>query len=114
MTSLLTNPIPRLTFGSALLTCFLLTCSPALFSATAAATNSTTPPIGFSNPDDLESLLAYRLPTWGYRIWDLGFDLGGGGEDDDRQSARFGLGLDSSYELYGESEDRQWNLSGRI
>lgn len=68
--------------------------------------------VGFSDPDDLETLLAYRLPSWGYRIWDLGFDLSGSGMDDRGESRSFGLGLEPGLQAYHESEQRTWSLQG--
>jgi hypothetical protein len=72
--------------------------------------------IGFENPGDTSSILEYRLPDWGYRTWDLGFDLGGGGAEgyagDDFRSARnsFNTGLDTHFNLYRESERRTYRL----
>lgn len=72
--------------------------------------------IGFENPEDTTNILEYRLPDWGYRTWDLGFDLsGGGGEfyrDDINSTAnnRFSTGLDSRFKLYRESERRTYKL----
>ncbi len=72
--------------------------------------------IGFENPEDTTNILEYRLPDWGYRTWDLGFDLSGNGGDayrgDINSTAynRFRTGLNSRFNLYRESESRTYKL----
>lgn len=62
-------------------------------------------PAGFANPSDLGGLLAYRLPDWGYRTWQLGFDFNGA-KDNYRHRRAVGLNLTSDFRLYRESEKR--------
>ena len=72
--------------------------------------------IGFENPNDTTNILEYRLPDWGYRTWDLGFDLNGfGGETyhgdvSKSDSNRMTTGLNSRFHLFRESDPRTYNL----
>jgi hypothetical protein len=72
--------------------------------------------IGFENPGDTSNILEYRLPDWGYRTWDLRFQLNGGGSEgyagDDYRTARnnFLTGLGSRFNLYRESESRTYRV----
>jgi hypothetical protein len=70
--------------------------------------------IGFKNPDDISTLLDYRLPDWGYRTLFLNFDFVGQGHDGplvDNSNAELRQSLD--FTRYGESEDRFWLLEAR-
>jgi hypothetical protein len=67
--------------------------------------------IGFEDPDDVSTLLEYRLPDWGYRTLFLGLDFMGQGHDGplvDYSNAELRQSLD--FIRYGESEDRVWLL----
>ena len=83
-----------------------------LFSQPATAQSS----IGFADPEDISNLLEYRLPDWGYRVWDLGFNLGGSGGDsyfsDYQQTAynNFRTELSTLFSFYGESEQRTYRF----
>lgn len=83
----------------------ILTVLPAL---TALAQTST----GYPEPDDIDALLAYRLPAWSWRTWNgtLDFD-GGGATSDGRDSAAYGLDLASDLRWQHESERWDWGVS---
>jgi hypothetical protein len=70
--------------------------------------------VGFSAPDDIGLLLDYRLPDWGYRVWDLGFDFRGGGRQDVNDTGYFDFAIGSSLDMYGESEQKVWQLNSRM
>jgi hypothetical protein len=94
------------------LLCVIVLLVPAADSLSQTADGAST---GFADPSDTRGLLEYRLPDWGYRTWDLGFDLNGAGADrftgNDRQySNSFSTNLDTDFLLYGESERRIRNL----
>jgi hypothetical protein len=104
--------------GAALITAALLIGVLPAVAQTSPIEASTSPTsIGFEDPDDTSNLLEYRLPDWGYRIWDLAFDLGGSGADnylgDDNQTIanRFNGRLGTEFSLYRESEKRDWRTS---
>jgi hypothetical protein len=65
--------------------------------------------VGFAHPDHLQDLLAYRLPDWGYRLWDVGFALGGAGSERRLAGAmnlnnQFSTSLDTGWQWHRESE----------
>jgi hypothetical protein len=67
--------------------------------------------IGFADKDDLDALLAYRLPTWSYRTWFVDGGLDGGGADSARadetsMSNAFHFDLGSSF-LWSRQSDRR-------
>lgn len=70
--------------------------------------------VGFEDPADLTALTTYRLPDWGYRTWDLGFDLSGRGYDGHgahpQVSGGVHLGLNSAWVVDHQGEDRTWRL----
>jgi len=68
--------------------------------------------IGFADPSDLETLLDYRLPDWGYHRWDARLSLDGSGrnEGDYDRSRNHGLFTSSGF-IYRESEKRILRLS---
>ena len=73
-----------------------------------ALSTATDPPpssIGFADPSDIETLLEYRLPTWGYRNWDVGFDLLGSGLESNDDTSRFDVNGRTRLDLFRESED---------
>lgn len=72
--------------------------------------------IGFSDPDDIQPLLDYRLPDWGYSNFHLDFNAAGSGIDQNsssfKQVQKFGnLNLGPAYTLYRESEARIFQLN---
>lgn len=89
-----------------------------LFMSIQTATAQTS--LGFADPKDTTNLLEYRLPDWGYRTWDLEFDLYGGGRDrysgdrDQNLDNYFNTGLKSDFNLYRESELRTTNVYADI
>jgi len=74
--------------------------------------------IGFEDPKNISNLLEYRLPDWGYRTWDLDFDLGGNGTDyyrgDDNRQIQNSVysQLSTVFLLFRESEARTWQVNG--
>lgn len=73
--------------------------------------------VGFTDPQDVDALLEYRLPDWGYRTWDATFDFAGSGRERtvgaDRQVGnrnRVGLGSNLHWRLDGERRDRGLRL----
>ena len=73
--------------------------------------------VGFSNPQDMNALLAYRLPDWGYRTISLQFSLFGHGEKNSgcpgcpgATAAAASENLQLSW--YRESERRTWSWHG--
>lgn len=75
--------------------------------------------IGFADPDDIQALLEYRLPDWGYRTWDATFDFSGAGSDARRngESLIYGYNrglLGSQLAWRNFSERRDWSTSARL
>lgn len=75
--------------------------------------------IGFSEPDDISNLLDYRLPKWGYHIWDADFGLGGNGRDMSRAGVsqianRFSTNLGTNYNYNRESEQKIYGFGGGV
>lgn len=75
--------------------------------------------IGFADADDIQALLEYRLPDWGYRTWDATFDVNGTGMDvsDKGESLiqaqnRGMLGSRLVWRNFGEQRD--WSTSARL
>lgn len=69
--------------------------------------------VGFSDPDNIQPLLDYRLPDWGYTNFYLDFSLDGNLEnrqsDEDQNSAanhQYSSLITSNYTRYRESEAR--------
>jgi len=74
--------------------------------------------VGFSNPENIDPILDYRLPDWQYSNFYLDFDASSSGsylkyDMDEQRSKRGNVGLIPSYNYYKESEDRivQFNSS---
>ncbi len=74
--------------------------------------------VGFTNPEDVSTLLDYRLPDWGYRTVTLGLGSGGLGSnrygsmsysDNSRTVANAQQGLYVTW--HRESEPRNWSVS---
>ncbi len=75
--------------------------------------------VGFSNPDNIEPLLDYRLPDWGYSNFYLDFDARGTGQDvkvgDTKNVRRNGdFSIEPTYRLFRESEERIFNLNTSV
>lgn len=76
--------------------------------------------VGFADPADLDALLGYRLPDWGWRTWTFAGTLHGAG------SARDRVGVADAHQLsymtnlltattwYRESEPRTWEVSADL
>ena len=80
----------------------------------AAASAQAQTSVGFQNPDDLDALLSYRLPNWGYRIWDGTFQLDGAGMSQSNRSQNTNnMDIASNFKLFRESEARTWSLMAR-
>lgn len=78
---------------------------------------------GFSDPDDIQQLLDYRLPDWGYSNFvldlysrgDFSSRLNRRSEDEFERTGRDATFLfNPSYELYRESEDRILDFRGDL
>ncbi len=67
-------------------------------------------PVGFDNPHETSSLLAYRLPAWGYRAWSLEADLKVGGEAVDGEKNIQNKIL-SALDFHRESEEWSGSLA---
>jgi len=76
--------------------------------------------IGFSDPEDIQSILEYRLPDWGYSNFLLNFSLNGRFDDSkisrtdlstDSQDRDFHFIIDPGYRIYRESEQRIISLN---
>ena len=72
--------------------------------------------IGFADPDDIQALLEYRLPDWGYRTWDAAFDFSGAGSDVSSNGESRVLGqnrglLGSQLVWHNFSERRDWSTN---
>lgn len=75
--------------------------------------------VGFADPNDISNLLDYRLPKWGYRIWDADFGLGGNGTDMSRLGVqqinnRFSTNLGTTYQNSRESEQSIFSFGGSL
>jgi outer membrane protein W len=67
--------------------------------------------VGFSNPDNIDPLLEYRLPDWGYSNFYLDFDMQANGSDQKERAAtsvekQGDFYIRPDYDLYRESESR--------
>ncbi|MDZ7680779.1 MAG: hypothetical protein U5J63_03460 [Fodinibius sp.] len=67
--------------------------------------------VGFSNPDNIDSILDYRLPAWGYSNFYLDFDAQANGSDQkstfsDNARRQGSFIVRPTYDLYRESEAR--------
>jgi hypothetical protein len=72
--------------------------------------------LGFSNPQNIDPLLDYRLPDWGYTNFQIGFNLlnnGGKTKAFSTEDLRYSYNLSATptYELYRESEERIFSLA---
>ncbi len=65
--------------------------------------------IGFKNPQNIQPLLDYRLPSWGYSYFNINFSSRGSG--DKKNTQNFQLYLRPGVTKYYESEENIWNLS---
>ena len=68
----------------------------------------------FSNPQDLQHLLNYRLPSWGYSNFYLDFNSDGQIQllkESGNQGRRFNFLAIPAYDLYHESEKRIYSLN---
>jgi hypothetical protein len=75
--------------------------------------------VGFAEPQDISTLLDYRLPDWSYRAWDVSFDLNGRASEgrdggSPMVSNQFASGLDTGYFQAWESEVRDLSLNAGI
>lgn len=91
------------------ITCFLLLLIPAS-SLLAQQT------VGFSNPQNIEPLLDYRLPDWGYSNFQIGFNVLSNGAtakvfSNENSTYSYDFGVAPAYELYKESEERIFSLA---
>ncbi|MDR8391250.1 hypothetical protein NC796_08880 [Aliifodinibius sp. S!AR15-10] len=75
--------------------------------------------VGFSNPEDIQPLLDYRLPDWGYS--NFGLDLShmssvSDSKYDQRNISRFSntIQISPTYRLYRESEQKILNLFSSV
>ncbi len=75
--------------------------------------------IGFAEPDDVEALLEYRLPTWSYRICTVNGSLQGSGRDRDNSGEReignrFSTFLSShfTWRRMSETDERDLAIAG--
>ncbi len=66
--------------------------------------------VGYEDPDELDALLAYRLPDWGWSDWTGHFRLQGAGEDRRTVSNRHILDLDTRRSWFREGERTSWDL----
>ena len=67
--------------------------------------------VGFSDPDNIDPLLEYRLPDWGYSNFYLDFDMQANGSDQKERAAtsvekQGDFYMRPEYDLYRESESR--------
>ncbi len=78
----------------------------------AAAPSFAQPAIGYSDPEDLDALLAYRLPDWGWSEWDgrLYF-RGSGASSTDQSIGRHDLDLATDATWVRQGEQLSWYLS---
>lgn len=60
-------------------------------------------PIGFTDPTQTSNLMSYRLPTWGYRSWNMGVDFDAR-QNDRHQERRIDFLLETGFDIYHESE----------
>ncbi len=71
--------------------------------------------IGFSEPHDLQALLDYRLPDWGWRTWDVSGEMWGAGhhrnDDVDDDANESFLALESLLATAHESEVFTWSAN---
>ncbi|MEX0905483.1 MAG: hypothetical protein WD604_06235 [Balneolaceae bacterium] len=84
-----------------------------LFTISVPAFSQTT--VGFSDPDNIQPLLDYRLPEWGYENLFLDFSLNGlqttSYQDEDNISdSNFSMQFSPDYSRFRESETRQSSL----
>lgn len=75
--------------------------------------------VGFSNPDNIESLLDYRLPDWGYSNFSLDFDARGSGSDFEGRRSESGgrrgdFNIGPTYRLFRESEERTFQFNSSM
>jgi hypothetical protein len=70
--------------------------------------------LGFADPGNIQPLLDYRLPDWGYRNWELGGSLGAGGDDVDPFDRELFLSPQLNYMRYHESEGSIWQITGDL
>lgn len=75
--------------------------------------------VGFSTPGDIQPILDYRLPDWGYSNFLLDFDFNGNGFHRENLSVpssgrSTSLGLNPGYILFRESEERIFELRSNV
>ena len=70
--------------------------------------------IGFADPGDIQPLLDYRLPDWGYRNWELSGSLDASGDDDNPLDRQQSLSPRLRYGRYHESERSVWRITGEL
>lgn len=68
--------------------------------------------VGFSDPENIQPLLDYRLPAWGYENLYLDFNLGGSRttdyeDTDSSTNSRFSGNISPAYTRFRQSESRQ-------
>jgi len=64
--------------------------------------------IGFKNPQNIQPLLDYRLPSWGYSYLNIGFSADGSGNKKDING--FQLSIYPDFKKYYESEKNTWQI----
>lgn len=64
--------------------------------------------VGFADPADLQALLDYRLPDWGYRTWDATIDLRGQGTTNHSGSGA----RRTAFQRWQAETNLQWNRFG--
>jgi hypothetical protein len=70
--------------------------------------------IGFADPEDIQPLLDYRLPDWGYRNWELSGSLEASGDDDNPLDRQQYLSPRLRYGRYHESERSVRRIAGEL
>jgi len=76
-----------------------------------AAPSFAQPAVGYAAPDDLDALLAYRLPDWGWNEWHGTADMEGSVSDrDGLDAANHSLDLTTRAAWFREGEDLDWQF----
>jgi hypothetical protein len=67
--------------------------------------------VGFADPSDVQSLMEYRLPTWGYRTWTTRLNVSGSGRESVDDRSTFDSSGTSTWSYFRESDDHTWSAS---
>lgn len=81
-----------------------LICLAVLVAATESLAEDSPRSIGYADPSAIHTLLEYRLPSWGYRTWDVGVDLDGHGRESVDDRSTFDTSVRTNLAVYRESE----------